>query len=148
MGTAVEAAGTEATQLAEMQRIRWCYIQILIMAVLFNDHIYMMVSETEVNHGYADLSFIVRPDMRRFKPLDLVLEFKYVSLNEVKLSGEELRQKSREELMQLPLVASKLTEAEVQAMHYGDSLIERFKLPSITRFAVVALGWSDWYFDG
>ena len=115
-------------------------IKILFMAVLFNDHIYMMVSETEVNHGYADLSFIVRPDMRRFKPLDLVLEFKYASLNEVKLSGEELRQKSREELMQLPLVASKLAEAEVQAMRYGDSLIERFKLPSITRFAVVALG--------
>jgi hypothetical protein len=25
-------------------------------------------------------------------------------------------------------------------MRYGDSLIERFKLPSITRFAVVAVG--------
>jgi hypothetical protein len=115
-------------------------IKILFMAVLFNDRIYMMVSETEVNHGYADLSFIVRPDMRRFKPLDLVLEFKYVSLNAVKLSGEELRQQSREELMQVPLVASKLAEAETQAMRYGDSLIERFKLPSITRFAVVAVG--------
>jgi hypothetical protein len=115
-------------------------IKILFMAVLFNDHIYMMVSETEVNHGYADLSFIVRPDMRRFKPLDLVLEFKYVSLNEVKLSSEEIRQKSREELMRLPLVVSKLAEAETQVMRYGDSLIERFKLPSITRFAVVALG--------
>jgi hypothetical protein len=115
-------------------------IKILFMAVLFNDHIYMMVSETEINHGYADLSFIVRPDMRRFKPLDLVLEFKHVSLNALKLSGEEIRQKSRDELMQLPLVASKLAEAEAQAIRYGDSLIERFKLPSITRFAVVALG--------
>jgi hypothetical protein len=115
-------------------------IKILFMAVLFNDQIYMMVSETETDHGYADLSFIVRPDARRFNPLDLVLEFKYASLKELGLSGAEIRQKSREELMQLPLVTQKLAEAEAQAIRYGDSLIKRFALPSITRFAVVAVG--------
>ena len=115
-------------------------IKIMFMAVLFNDQIYMMVSETEVDHGYADLSFIVRPDARRFNPLDLVLEFKYVSLKELGLSGVELKAKSREALMQLPPVAQKLAEAETQAIRYGDSLQERFALPSITRFAVVALG--------
>ena len=115
-------------------------IKIMFMAVLFNDQIYMMVSETEVDHGYADLSFIVRPDARRFNPLDLVLEFKYVSLKELGLSGVELKAKSREELMQLPLVANKLAEAETQAIRYGDTLTERFALPAITRFAVVALG--------
>ena len=59
------------------------------MMVLFYDRAYMMGSEAEVDHGYADLSFIVRPDMRHLNALDLVLEFKYVGLKELDLSGAE-----------------------------------------------------------
>ncbi len=115
-------------------------IKVIFMMVLFNDRVYMMVSETEVNHGYADLSLIVRPDMRRFNGLDLVLEFKYVSLKELSLTGEEIKRKTREELSRIPLVAAKLAEAKLQAQRYGDTLKERYKLSSITGFAVVALG--------
>ena len=115
-------------------------IKVIFMTVLFDDRVYMMVSETEVDHAYADLSFIARPDMRRFNPLDLVLEFKYVSLKELGMTGLDVKAKSSEELMTLPLVASKLDEAEEQACRYGDTLKTRYGLTSITRFAIVALG--------
>jgi len=42
--------------------------------------------------------------------------------------------------MKIPVVAAKLAEAENQAMRYGDTLKDRYKLDTITRFAVVALG--------
>ncbi|MGI9212887.1 MAG: AAA family ATPase, partial [Methylococcaceae bacterium] len=115
-------------------------IKVMFMTVLYDDLIYMMVSETEVNHGYADLSFIVRPDARQYKPLDLVIEFKYLSLKDLGMSGEVIRDKSSEELMKLPLVSAKLAEAENQAIKYGDTLKDRYHLDTITRFAVVAIG--------
>ncbi len=115
-------------------------IKVMFMTVLYDDRMYMVVSETEVNHGYADLSFIVRPDFRQYKPFDLVLEFKYVGLKEVGLSGQALKEISREALMQLPPVAAKLQEAEDLAVRYGDILKERYKLDRITRFAIVAIG--------
>ncbi|MGI9212098.1 MAG: AAA family ATPase [Methylococcaceae bacterium] len=115
-------------------------VKVMFMTVLFNDRIYMMVSETEVDHGYIDLSFIVRPDMRRFQALDLILEFKYVGLKELGLTGLEVKAKSREELLVLPLVRKKLDEARSQAERYADTLKTRYGLPTITCFAVVALG--------
>ena len=115
-------------------------VKIMFMTVLFNDHIYMMISETEVNHGYIDLSLIVRPDMRRFQAMDLVLEFKYVGLKEVGLTGIEVKAKSREELLALSPVSIKMDEAKVQAKRYGDTLKTRYQLNTISCFAVVAVG--------
>ena len=115
-------------------------IKVMFMTVLYDDRMYMVVSETEVNHGYADLSFIVRPDFRSCKPFDLVLEFKYLSLKQVGLSGQALKEISHEALMQLPPVAAKLEEAKDQALRYGDILQERYQLDHITRFAIVAIG--------
>jgi len=115
-------------------------VKVMFMTVLFNDRIYMMVSETEVDRGFIDLSFIVRPDMRRFRALDLILEFKYVGLKELGLTGLEVKAKSQEELLVLPLVRKKLDEASGQAERYADTLKTRFGLPTITCFAVVALG--------
>jgi hypothetical protein len=115
-------------------------IKVIFMLMLFNDRIYMMVSETEIHHGYADLSLIVRPDMRRFKALDLVFEFKYLKLGELGLSGEEARARSREELVKIPSVAAKLTEAKTQALRYAETLKTRHDLSSITVFSVVAIG--------
>ena len=51
-------------------------VKIAFLTLLFDDRLYMMVSENEINHGYSDLSLIVRPDMRRFQVLDILLEFK------------------------------------------------------------------------
>jgi hypothetical protein len=115
-------------------------IKVIFMMVLFNDRVYMMVSEAEVQHGYADLSLIVRPDMRRFQALDLVLEFKYLGLKELGLSGEEVKTRSREALSQIPSVAEKLKEAREQVLRYGQVLKTRYNLTTLTGFAVVALG--------
>ncbi|MEY4193928.1 MAG: hypothetical protein RLZZ226_296, partial [Pseudomonadota bacterium] len=107
---------------------------------LFNDRLYMMISETEVNHGYIDLSLIVRPDMRRFQALDLILEFKYVGLKELDSSGVDVKAKSREELLALPLIRNQLEAAKQQAKRYATNLKARYQLKAITCFAVVAVG--------
>jgi hypothetical protein len=115
-------------------------IKIAFMTLLFNDNIYMMLSETEADRGYVDLSLIVRPDMRKFQALDLVLEFKYIGLKELGMTGAELKTLSREELADLPLVKLKLNEATIQAKTYTESLSDRYQLDGIRAFSVVALG--------
>ena len=115
-------------------------IKIAFMTLLFNDNIYMMLSETEADRGYVDLSLIVRPDMRKFQALDLVLEFKYIGLKELGMTGDELKSLSREELTDLPQVKLKLKEADAQAKTYATSLSERYQLSGLRAFSVVALG--------
>ncbi|MFZ1642160.1 MAG: AAA family ATPase [Candidatus Contendobacter sp.] len=115
-------------------------VKIAFLTLLFDDRLYMMVSETEVGHGYVDLSLIVRPDMRRFQALDLLLEFKYLGLKELGLSGEQVQGQARDALAALPAVAAKLDEAEQQARRYGAALRERYHLTDLRTFAVVALG--------
>lgn len=115
-------------------------IKIAFMTLLFNDNLYMMVSETEAGHGYIDLSLIVRPDKRQYQALDLLLEFKYLSLKDLGLSGQDLASLPRETLAKLPAVAAKLREAAEQAERYGTALTERYRLTGLHCYAVVALG--------
>ncbi len=118
---------------------RGLYVERLREAWL-TDRLYMAVSELETDRGYADLALIVRPDMRRFQALDLLLEFKYLPIKQLRLSGEQVRGQSREALAALPAVAAKLDEAEAQVRDYGRSLRERHGLAGLRGFAVVALG--------
>ena len=115
-------------------------VKFAFLTLLFDDRLYMAVSELETERGYADLALIVRPDMRRFQALDLLLEFKYLSLKKLGLSGEQVRQESREALVKQPAVAAKLDEAEAQASDYGATLTRRHGLSDLRAFAVVALG--------
>ncbi|MDG4594084.1 MAG: AAA family ATPase [Candidatus Contendobacter sp.] len=115
-------------------------VKMAFLTLLFNDRLYMMVSELETDRGYVDLSLIVRPDMRRFQALDLVLEFKYLGLKDLGLTGEQTRAKTREELVVLPVVVAKLDEAEEQARRYGVALRDRYRLTDLRAFAIVALG--------
>ncbi len=87
-------------------------VKIAFLTLLFDDRLYMMVSETEVDHGYSDLSLIRRLDRRNIQALDLLLEFKYVSLKDLKLTQEQVRAKSLEELAALPEVDKELTAAD------------------------------------
>jgi hypothetical protein len=94
-------------------------VKFAFLTLLFDDRLYMAVSELETERGYVDLALIVRPDKRRFQVLDLLLEFKYLSLKELNLTGEQVRERSREALAELAPVAKKLDEAEAQARAYG-----------------------------
>ncbi|MTW22701.1 AAA family ATPase [Allochromatium palmeri] len=115
-------------------------VKFAFLTLLFDDRLYMVVSELETDRGYADLALILRPDMRRFQALDLVLEFKYLGLKELGLSGEQVRATTRAELTQRSAVAVRLNEAEAQARDYGATLIQRHGLKTLQAFAVVALG--------
>ncbi len=115
-------------------------VKIAFLTLLFDDRLYMMVSETEMDHGYIDLSLIVRSDMRRFQALDLLLEFKYVSLKELQLTGEQVRGQSLAELAALAAVQAALAAAAEQARRYGTALAERYGLTDLRLFAVVGIG--------
>ena len=69
-----------------------------------------------------------------------MLEFKYLSLKDLGLSGEQARAASRDDLAERPAIAAKLDEAAAQARDYGATLRERLGLHALHAFAVVALG--------
>ena len=115
-------------------------VKIAFLTLLFDDRLYMMVSETEVDHGYSDLSLIVRSDMRQFQALDLLLEFKYLSLKDLGLTGEQVRESTAAELAARPLIQAKLAEAADQAQRYGTALQTRYGLTDLRLFAVVGVG--------
>lgn len=116
-------------------------IKSAFLTILFSDTFYIMDSERELNRGYTDLSLIIRPDMRQYQLLDHILEFKYIDLKAIKMTGEEVRKKSREELAQLPPVQKALEEAQNQLSKYQTALLQRYqgKLRLHTH-AVVGLG--------
>ena len=115
-------------------------VKFAFLTLLFDDRLYMAVSELETDRGYADLALIVRPDMRRFQVLDLLLEFKYLGLKDLGLTAAEVRERPREALALLPAVAAKLDAAAAQAAGYGAALRERYALKDLRALAVVALG--------
>jgi len=115
-------------------------VKIAFLTLLFDDRLYMMVSETEMDHGYIDLSLIRRLDRRNIQALDLLLEFKYVSLKDLKLTGEQVKAKSMAELAALSAVKAELDAAADQARRYGAALSERYGLTDLRLFAVVGIG--------
>lgn len=117
-------------------------IKTAFLTLLFNDIYYIVDSETALQRRYADLALIIRPSMRQYATLkDIVLEFKYLALAELKLNGEQVRGQSREQLMQLPTVRSALQEALKQLQHYRAVLAEKYQEPErLYCIAVVALG--------
>ncbi len=100
-----------------------------------------MDSGQELNKGYANLSLILRPDMRKYRLLDHVLEFKYLKLDAVKMSGQQVKETPRETLAQLPAVQQAVNEATQQLAHYRHALTARYQVDlRLPTFAVVALG--------
>ncbi len=116
-------------------------VKLAFLTVLFNDLYYLVDSETAVGRGYADLTLIVRPDMRQYPLLDLVLEFKYVSLADAGLRGETVRGWSVAKLQALPVVQEKLAAARTQLAEYRRALTAAYgdKL-QLRSYAVVAVG--------
>jgi len=115
-------------------------IKTAFLALLYNDILYMMDSEPEIERRYADLTMIIRPDMRHGKIFDVLIEFKFLSLKELGLSGEAIRSLSSDELYALPHVARDLKEGKIQGMDYGDRLARRYRNLRLKTFVVVSLG--------
>ncbi|MDM8528506.1 AAA family ATPase [Anaerolineales bacterium HSG24] len=99
-------------------------IKTAFVTVLYNGLYYTVDSETTLQRGYADLTMIIRPDMRPYPLLDHVIEFKYLKLKETGLSGAEVRALSEEKLRALPKVQAKLNDADSQLSRYRQGLHE------------------------
>lgn len=116
-------------------------VKTAFLTLLFNHIFYMMDSEEELKRGYADLTMILRPEMRQYRLLDLLLEFKLVKLNALGLTSREVREKSEAELNVLDLVKNEFTAARRQAHSYRTGLLAKYgdKL-KLRSFVVVAIG--------
>jgi hypothetical protein len=115
-------------------------VKTAFLTLLYNDILYVMDSEAEIDRRYADLTMIVRSDMRRFSILDVLVEFKFVSLKDAGLSGERARKLSPEELRALPPMVREMESAKAQVEDYGRALEGRHGNLRLRKYAVVSLG--------
>ncbi len=83
---------------------------------------------------------IIRPDMRRFTILDVLIEFNDVALADAGISGKAAGELTVEALRSLPPMQKALSEAVEQVREYGRILEERRGNQALRRYAVVALG--------
>ena len=116
-------------------------IKTAFLMLLFNDIFYMVDSETPLHRGYADLTMILRPEMRQYQLFDILLEFKLVKLATLGLDARAVRAKTRPDLLALPPVQEELAKAQKQGQEYADTLTAKYgaKL-KLRTFAVVAIG--------
>ncbi len=110
------------------------------LLLLYNDILYIMDSEQETNRRYSDLTMIIRPDMRRFKIFDVLIEFKFVKLADAKLTGEQARKPAQDELRKIPGMRSEMERAKAQVRDYGDALERKYNDLRLKRYVVVSLG--------
>lgn len=116
-------------------------LKTIFLTLLFNDTFYLITSETPLEGGYADLVMIVRPDMRQFSLLDFLIEFKYLSLSELGLSGQELKEISHETLKTLPQVQAKLSKAQASLASYRQALINKYgNVLNLRAYVIIGLG--------
>ncbi|WP_133511588.1 AAA family ATPase [Candidatus Thiosymbion oneisti] len=123
-------------------------VKTAFLTLLFNDTLYIMESEAEIERGHADLTMIVRPDRRQYRILDILIEFKFVSLKEAGLDGKTLKTMDRDALRALPAVQNKQREAEAGLARYQAKLKAKFgDLPRLHSFSVVAVGFERLVFS-
>ncbi|CAN2048238.1 AAA family ATPase [Candidatus Magnetomoraceae bacterium gMMP-1] len=114
-------------------------IKTAFLTLLYNDILYIMDSEKELRRGYADLIMIIRPDMKRFKIFDILLEFKYVKLKDAGLDRDQVRKLSKEDIKKIPAVISAMKEAKSQLKIYADELEKKYNDLRLKRYSVVSL---------
>jgi hypothetical protein len=117
-------------------------VKTAFLMFLFDDRLYIIDSEPELNRRYADLVMIVRPDARCYQILDHLLEFKFLSLHkDLNLTAEQIRAFSREQINALVPVQTAFAQATAQLQSYRSTLEkiygDRLQLKMAT---VVALG--------
>lgn len=122
-------------------------VKTAFLTLLYNDIIYIMDSEHEIDRGHADLTMIIRPDKRHGKVFDVLIEFKFVTLKEAGLDGEKARSLSETALRKLPQMQKALGSGREQALSYGDRLEKKYGNLRLKRFVVVTLGFERICFE-
>ncbi|MDM8563074.1 AAA family ATPase, partial [Candidatus Marithioploca araucensis] len=116
-------------------------IKTAFLTVLFDDVSYIMDSETAIKRRYADLTLILRPERRQFPIYDFILEFKFIKLTELNLSGEKARKLTKDELNDFALVKKKLADAKKQLLDYHTGLQKKYgEELKLKLISVVAVG--------
>ena len=115
-------------------------VKTAFLTLLYNDIIYIMDSEKEVERRYADLTMIIRPDKRYGKVFDVLIEFKFVKLKDAKLSAQQAKGLSEDELHLIPEIAKQMDDGKKQVKDYGKKLEQRHGNLRLKKFVVVALG--------
>ncbi|MCP4106929.1 MAG: AAA family ATPase [Desulfobacteraceae bacterium] len=116
-------------------------IKTIFLSLLFNDINYLMASERETRSGYADLAMIVRPDRKKYKLLDVLVEFKFIRLKDLDITKEQLLKKTDQEILQVDKIKDKLVSAKNQAARYsGDLKAEFGDFIKLKTFVVIAIG--------
>ncbi|MBL0699537.1 MAG: AAA family ATPase [Desulfosarcina sp.] len=115
-------------------------VKTAFLTLLYNDIIYIMDSETEIDRRYADLVMIIRPDKRYGKVFDVLIEFKFLKLKDVGMSADNARKLSEDELMLIPEIVNRITDGAKQVHEYGKKLEQKYGNLRLQKFVVVALG--------
>ena len=110
------------------------------LTLLYNDILYVMDSEPEINRRYADLTMIIRPDKRHFEIFDVLIEFKFVTLKDAGITGEQAKQLPKDELYSMPEIKKALDEGEKQVVLYGKGLDDKYGNLHLKKFVVTSLG--------
>ncbi len=116
-------------------------IKTAFLTLLFDDAFYIMDSETCLDRGYADLTMIIRPDMRKYQLLDILIEFKYLSLQDISLTGSEVKALTRDELKTLSPVQKKVKESLNKLKGYQQTLKNNYgSVLRLRSYTVVSIG--------
>ncbi|MGB0388760.1 MAG: AAA family ATPase [Ardenticatenaceae bacterium] len=116
-------------------------LKTIFLTVLFNDTTYIMDSELALERTYTDFTMIVRPDMRQYQLLDILIELKFLKLSEAELKGLEARKKTRQEVRALKKVKKEMEAAVAQVKGYQTRLLAKYGgTLKLRTYAVVALG--------
>ncbi|GAB6058272.1 AAA family ATPase [Desulfonatronum parangueonense] len=115
-------------------------VKTAFLTLLYNDILYVMDSEPELERRRADLTMIIRPDARRFTILDILIEFKFVTLKDAGLSGERALAMSLDELQGLRLMRQAMDEAREQVRKNMEILNRKYGNLRLRGYAVVSLG--------
>jgi len=115
-------------------------VKTAFLTLLYNDIIYIMDSEKEIDRRYADLTMIIRPDKRYGKVFDVLIEFKFVKLKDAGMSAEQARELSEDELRRIPEIVKIIEDGKKQVKEYGEKLEQRHGNLRLQKFVIVALG--------
>ena len=115
----------------------------MFLAIFHDSNLYLMESEPEIVRGYSDLLFIVREDQRKLKINDFLIEFKYISLGEIKKEGRLLRKMTNKDVLAESLVKEKIAKATEELMRYEEGLLKKHPHLSLQKYIIAGIGEED-----